>query len=323
MQTGTIYALVAAAAVMWGANFNLSKHVLVDLNALVAAAARFDIAALAMLVISAVKGQRVPLIRHGRAYWTLGLVGIAGFNVLFFYGMRTTSAVNAALIMALNPLLTVLLAFLIGMQRPHWRQLAAFPLGAAGVAVVVLGGGAQLRISEGDVLLLGGNLCWAFYNVMAGRMLPRDVGGLANTAALMLTGGAVLTLAAALAGVPVTAPRVDALGALLLMSLGGSVLAYLFWNTGIARLGPARAALFLNLVPVSSMVISALEGHMPSAIQLAGGAIVIAAVTLSSLAERRAAPADAVARSAAPPIRVRGGSGAPSERIASGCVADA
>ncbi len=312
MQTGSIYALVAAAAVMWGANFNLSKHVLVDLNALVAGAARFDIAALAMLAISAVKGQRVPLIRHGRAYWTLGLVGIAGFNVLFFYGMRTTSAVNAALIMALNPLLTVLLAFLMGMQRPHWRQLAAFPLGAAGVAVVVLGGGAHLRISEGDVLLLGGNLCWAFYNVMAGRMLPRDVGGLTNTAGLMLTGGVVLTLAAALAGVPVTAPRADAAGALLLMSLGGSVLAYLFWNTGIARLGPARAALFLNLVPVSSMVISALEGRTPTPIQLAGGAIVIAAVTLASLAERGAAPAPE-----------RAAAQAASARIASGCVADA
>lgn len=303
MQTRTTYALVAATAVMWGANFNLSKHVLVDLHALVAGAARFDIAALVMLAITSIRGQRVPLIRHGIAYATLGLVGIAGFNVLFFYGMQMTSAVNGALVMALNPLLTALLAYLLKVHRPDTRQLVAFPIGAAGVAVVVLGGGAHLRIGNGDLLMLAGNLCWAFYNVMVGKLLPRDVGGLANTTGVMVAGAIALTLVALLAGAPVTVPGSEALGSLLLMSLGGSVLAYLFWNAGIARLGAARTALFLNLVPVSAMVISAFEGEPPTWVQLAGGAVVIGAVSLASLAPTRsslrglAKPTPAVARS--------------------------
>jgi drug/metabolite transporter (DMT)-like permease len=293
MQIGTTYVLTALAAVMWGANFNLSKHVLVDLSALTAGAARFDIAALAMLAICAIKGQRVPLIRHGRSYATLGLVGIAGFNVLFFYGMQTTSAVNAALIMALNPLTTALLAFVVSGHRPHLRQLIAFPIGAAGVGVVVLGGGAHFRIAEGDVLMLAGTLCWAFYNVMVGRLLPREVGALANTTGLMVAGAVALSLAAVVAGAPVAAPGSDALGSLLLMSLGGSVLAYLFWNAGIARLGASRTALFLNLVPVSSMVISAFEGRPPTWEQLTGGAIVIAAVSLAMLGPAARGPAPA------------------------------
>jgi drug/metabolite transporter (DMT)-like permease len=286
MQTRSTYARVALAAVMWGASFNLSKHVLVDLNALMAGAARFDIAALVMLAISAVRREPVPLIRHGRAYATLGLVGIAGFNVLFFYGMQRTSAVNGALIMALNPLLTALLAYVLKVHRPDSWQLLAFPIGAAGVAVVVLGAGARLQVGDGDLLMLAGNLCWAFYNVMAGKMLPRDVGGVANTTGVMLAGAAALSLAAVAAGAPLAAPGADALGSLLLMSVGGSVLAYLFWNAGIARLGAARTALFLNLVPVSSMVISAFEGHPPTWVQLAGGAIVIGAVSVASLGSR-------------------------------------
>jgi drug/metabolite transporter (DMT)-like permease len=287
MQTRATYALLAATAVMWGANFNLSKHILIDLHALVAGAARFDIAAVAMLAISAIRGQRLPLIRHGAAYATLGLVGIAGFNVLFFYGMQMTSAVNGALIMALNPLLTALLAYALKVHRPDTRQLVAFPIGAAGVAVVVLGGGARLQIGDGDILMLAGNLCWAFYNVLVGKLLPRDVGGLANTTGLMLAGAIALTLATVLVGAPVTAPGSDALGSLLIMSLGGTVLAYLLWNDGIARLGAARTALFLNLVPVSSMAISAFEGRPPTWVQLAGGAIVIGAVSLASLAPSR------------------------------------
>jgi drug/metabolite transporter (DMT)-like permease len=283
MQVSVTYALVAVAAVLWGANFNLAKHVLVDLNALVAGAGRFDIAAVVMLAVSAVKGQRVPLIRHGLAYATLGLVGIAGFNVLFFYGMQMTSAVNGALIMALNPLLTALIACAMKVHRLDSRQLVAFPIGAAGVGIVVLGAGAHVRIAEGDILMVAGNLCWAFYNVMAGKLLPRDVGSLANTTGVMVAGAVALTLTAVAAGAPLTVPGSEALGSLLVMSLGGRVLAYLFWNDGIARLGAPRTALFLTLVPVSSMLISAFEGHPPTWIQLAGGAIVIGAVSLASL----------------------------------------
>jgi drug/metabolite transporter (DMT)-like permease len=305
MQIGTTYLLTALAAVMWGASFNLSKHVLVDLSALTAGAARFDIAALAMLAICTIKGQHVPLIRHGRSYATLGLVGIAGFNVLFFYGTQTTSAVNAALIMALNPLTTALLAFMVGGHRPGLRQLIAFPIGAAGVSVVVLGGGAHFRIAEGDVLMLAGNLCWAFYNVMAGRLLPREVGALANTTGLMVAGAVALSLTAVVAGAHVAVPGADALGSLLLMSLGGTVLAYLFWNAGIARLGASRTALFLNLVPVSSMVISAFEGRPPTWEQLTGGAIVIAAVSLAMLGPAARGPATARPSVPAAPLAAR------------------
>jgi drug/metabolite transporter (DMT)-like permease len=289
MQTRMIYALVALTAVVWGANFNLAKHVLADLTALVAAAARFDIAALVMLVVTALKGQAVPLIRHGRAYATLGLVGIGAFNVLFFYGLQMTSAVNGALIMALNPLVTAVVAFLMTGYRPSARQLWAFPIGLAGVGVVVLGGGAQLHVAPGDMLMLTANLCWAFYNVLVGKLLPREVSGLANTTGVMLAGAFVLTLVAALAGAPLTTPGADALGCLLMMSVVGTALAYLFWNASLERLGAARTALFLNLVPVSSMVISALEGHPPTPVQVLGGAAVIGAVSLASLSSQAAA----------------------------------
>jgi drug/metabolite transporter (DMT)-like permease len=287
MQAAIVYAQLALAGVMWGANFNLSKHVLVDLNALVAGAARFDIAALVMLVVSALKRQAVPLIRHGRAYATLGLIGVGGFNGLFFYGMQMTSAVNGALIMALNPLLTALLAFFLSGDRLGARQWLGFAIGLVGVAVVVLGAGAHLQVGRGDLLIMAANLCWALYNVLAARLLPRSAGALANSTGVMLAGGIALSLAAVLAGAPITVPGNDALASLLMMSVGGSVLAYLFWNAGIARLGAARTALFLNLVPVSSMLISTFEGRPPTWVQMAGGAIVIGAVSLATLGSRK------------------------------------
>lgn len=283
----TTYGLVATAAVLWGANFNLAQRVIVDLHPLAAGAGRFVVAALLMLLIVRLRGEALPPWRHRRAYATLGLVGIGGFNLLFFFGMQSTSAVNGALIMALNPLVTTLLAFPILGERPNARQMLAFPLGAAGVAVVVLGGGARLQVAPGDLLMLGANLAWAGYNVLGRKLMPTGVSGLSNTTGIMVAGALVLLLAAGVSGAPVAMPGPEAGAALLLMAVGGSVLAYLFWNAGLARLGAGRTALFLNLVPVSAMLIAAFEGTPPTLAQFLGGAVVMGAVSLAMLPARR------------------------------------
>jgi drug/metabolite transporter (DMT)-like permease len=282
MPPTLLYVPLVLATIVWGANFNLAKHVLVDMDALAAGAARFDIAAAILVVICLVRRERIPWLRHGATYATLGLVGICGFNVLFFYGMQSTSAVNGALIMAANPLLTAFLAFALTGSRLSPRQTIALPIAFGGVAFVVLGGGAHWHLGRGDLLLLGGSISWAVYNVLVAQRLPREVGSLANTTAVMIAGAFALTALAVAHPAPVHIPRTDAFVSLLMMSLGGSVLAYLFWNAGIARLGASRAALFMNLVPVSSMVIAALEGQAPTWVQQVGGAVVMGAVMLAS-----------------------------------------
>ncbi len=274
--------LLVLAIVLWGANFNLSQPALAELHPLAAAAGRFGVAALVMLAVMAVRRERVPLLRHARAYLPLGLVGIAGFNIFFFFGLQTTSPVNGALIQATNPLVAALLAALFLGERPGRRQMLAFPVALAGVAVVVLGGGAGLTPSPGDTLIMAANLCWAAYTVMARRLMP-PVSGMANTAALMVVGAVALGLAALVMGVPLAVPGPAAAGAVLAMGLGGTVLSYLFFNAALAKLGVGRTALFLNLVPVVAMVIAALTGTPPTLLQVAGGLVTIGAVTVASL----------------------------------------
>ena len=278
----TTYILAALAAILWGANFNLAKPVLAELHPLVAGADRYLIAAAIMLAITCIKGEPPPL-RHFKVYLILGLLGVFGFNLFFFLGMASTSPVNGALIMALNPLLTSLIARLILDDRPTQRQWLAFPAGLIGVAIVVLGAGAHVHVAHGDALMFLANLSWAFYNVYVRKLVPTDTSGIANTAGIMTTGAAALTAVALFSGQAFLMPDVRGGSALLAMSLGGGVLSYLFWNAGIAKLGPARAAIFLNLVPVASMVIAAFSGAQPSHAQLLGGALVIGAVTFSAL----------------------------------------
>ena len=287
MSLPVTYLLVALTAVMWGANFNLAKPVLAELHPFVAGADRYLIAAAIMLAMTYLRGERVPL-RHARTYVILGIVGVFGFNLFFFLGMASTSPVNGALIMALNPLTTSLIAWAILGDKPTQRQLLAFPVGIVGVAIVVLGAGAQVHVAIGDLFLMIANINWAFYNVLVKRQMPQDASSIASTAGIMSVGALALTAAAVCSGASFTMPGFHAGSALIAMSVGGGVLAYLFWNIGIARLGAARAAVFLNLVPVASMLISAITGEPPTHVQLFGGALVIGAVTFSALPSRKA-----------------------------------
>jgi drug/metabolite transporter (DMT)-like permease len=115
------------------------------------------------------------------------------------------------------------------------------------------------------------------------KLMPQDTSGVASTAGIMTVGALALTLVALVSGEPFVMPSLHAGAALLTMAIGGGVLAYLFWNAGIARIGAARAAMFLNLVPVASMVIAAFEGQPPTHVQLIGGALVIGAVSFANL----------------------------------------
>lgn len=286
MSLPVTYLLVALTAIMWGANFNLAKPVLAELHPFVAGADRYLIAAAIMLALTYFRGERVPL-RHGKTYVTLGIVGVFGFNLFFFLGMASTSPVNGALIMALNPLTTSLIAWAMLGDKPTQRQMLAFPVGIIGVCIVVLGAGAHVHVAIGDLFLMIANINWAFYNVLVKQRMPQDTSGVANTAGIMTVGALALTVVAMIAGETLfVMPSLHAGSALLAMSVGGGVLAYLFWNIGIGRLGAARAAIFLNLVPVASMVISAFSGEPPTHVQLLGGALVIGAVTFSSLPSR-------------------------------------
>jgi drug/metabolite transporter (DMT)-like permease len=281
MSKNNNYMMATMAAIFWGANFNLAKPVVTEMGPYIAGASRYILAATIMIMIAQMKRESIP-IRHLKSYLTLGIVGVFGFNLFFFLGMETSSAINGALIMALNPLLTAVLGYLIIKDRPTNRQMIAFPIGVAGVAIVVLGAGARLTISIGDLYILVANFSWALYNVLVRKVMPKEVSGIANTAGIMTVGAIALTIVAILQGDHFIVPTITTGVSLILMTIGGSILAYIFWNASIAKLGPSKAAIFMNLVPVTSMVIASIESLPPSHAQMLGAVLVIGAVTFSS-----------------------------------------
>lgn len=286
MGIATVYLLVTTSAFFWGANFVLAGPVLASLPPLWAAAVRFLLGAALMFIIASVRREEMVglLRRHASIYLLLGIVGITAFNLLFFYALQSTSANSAALIMATNPLLTALLAAAFLGEKPVARQLVALPVALTGVLVVIshgdMGKLASLSFVHGDLLMLAANLSWALYNVLTRRYMPQ-ASPVANTSWIMVVGATLLLATALGSDAHVHTLDLKASLSMAVMVVGGTVLAYLFWGIGIARLGAARTAIFLNLVPVFAMLISAFLGTLPSAAQLAGGLLVLGGVTIS------------------------------------------
>ncbi len=296
MGNTNLYLLVTTAVFFWGANFPLAGFVLSDLPPLWAAALRFVLGAALVFAIAGARREKIlaPLSRHFGTYLMLGVVGIVAFNIFFFYALRYTSANNAALIMGTNPLFTAVLAALILREQITLRHLIALPVALGGVAIVVtqgkLGSLAALNLSIGDALMLGADLFWALYNVLCRRHMPAG-SALVNNGWIMTAGAAVLLAVALGSGAPLAPLGAKASAAMTVMTIGGTVLAYLFWNAGLARLGAARTALFINLVPVFAMLVGAVFGTSPTPAQLAGGLLVLGGVMIAMAPMRRTVPA--------------------------------
>ena len=281
--------LVTLSALFWGANFNAGKYIVEHLPPFVAASVRFTLASVFILGILFLNESNIiqSIKKNYIAYIVLGIIGVAGFNGLFFWGLKYTTPVNGALIMATNPLVTVLMAAMILKDPIRANQRVGMILSFLGVAVVITHGSLsmllQLKIASGDWIILGANICWALYGVL-GRRFIKNSSPLMTTAITMSIGTVVLLLFASssISAVQLLNQSWQVYTVLVYMALFGSVLAYLFWNYGIAHLGVGQTSVFFNLVPVFTVGISVCIGQHVSLLQVLGGMIVIMGVLISS-----------------------------------------
>lgn len=174
-------------------------------------------------------------------------------------------------------------------------------LSMLGIVVVVTGGSWQrltkLNFALGDLLLLVGNLCWASYSVM-GKRAVKKLSALQTTAVTMVIGAAAIgSLAMVVHGGTLALPPYSSLAALCIMALFGTVVAYVCWNNGISTIGPARTSVFIDLVPIFTMLIAIGLGEKVIFAQWLGAVLVMAGVLFSSGAlETWSKPAMAVAK---------------------------
>ncbi|MBO9533658.1 MAG: DMT family transporter [Solirubrobacteraceae bacterium] len=301
------------AALAWGLMFPIAAGVIERIDAFNLTALRYlGASPLLLLLLWKVEGRQALRYegRFLRLFW-LGTLGFAGFNLLAYVALTYTEPQNAALIVALAPLVTVGLRWLRDGIRPAPGVLAFILLALLGVAMV-LGQGDPLSIAAhanvGDLLVLGGVVGWVLYTLgAAGHAELSPLRYTALTAPAGTISIVAITAVSDAAGWT-TLPSLGDVGAewlpILYVIVFGALVAVLSWNEGVRRLGPSTGSLFMNLVPVTSFAVAIGQGYDPAAGELAGAVLTILAIIGANRVAARAAAAATVEAAAAGP-RVR------------------
>ncbi len=289
MSRGLSYVRLTLTAAIWGSLYPLGAYVVRSMPPSAVGAWRYGIAGLLLLpIVQRREGWSLQGLRRN-ALPLLGMAatGVFAFNLALFYGLKSTTALNSALIMALAPALTTVLSAALRRSPIAPRQWLGLGCGVAGVACIASGGSwhalATLHFARGDLLMMLAVCAWALYTLIPEHWV-RNLSPLQATAASSLAGAAGLAAFALQGGVgAVRIPSPALAVALAYMAVIGTVLALSWWNAGVVRLGAARAILFMNLVPVSAAIVSMCLGQPLALADLYGALLVITGVTVAVL----------------------------------------
>jgi len=217
---------------------------------------RWTVAALILLpfALPALVAQRAVLRRDAGILLVLAFFGVALFQSLVYLGLRTTTAVNAVLLNSSLPLFMLLCSWALERERATRRQVLGMLVSFAGILVILSRGELerllQVQFHAGDAWILLAMPVWGIYSVLLKRR-PRELGGFAFLLAISLAGALMLAplyAVQAIASPPSWPAPAEALG-VLYIALAASVLAFAFWNRGVAAVGANAAGFTLHLLP--------------------------------------------------------------------------
>lgn len=282
-----VYAGLVVMAMCWGGAFVAGRMAATEIPPAMAALLRFVVASAALLIVAFAAERGLPRLtpRQWIAVALMGVTGVVIFNLCFMYGLARAPASRGALIMALNPALTLLGAIVFLREEVTRDKVLGIVIALAGV-VVVLGHGNPANllrgsVGAGDLLLFGCPLSWAGYSLIGKHGLP-GLSAVAVTTYAALVGTALLAVVTIGVGDfawPTASLR--AWSGIGFTGLFGTALAFLLFYRGVRSIGPARTAVFINLVPVVAVLLGVLLlGETLEASMIVGGVLVVAGVLL-------------------------------------------
>jgi drug/metabolite transporter (DMT)-like permease len=252
----------------------VTRFVIGSIDPVSIAAFRFGLGFLFLLPVALVVRSRWPAGRDWIGAALLGLFFFAFFFVLYNVSFGYTTAARGTLALSTLPLLTMLVAAALGAEPLTLRKSAGVAVAMAGVAFALLSEleNAPVGAWRGDLLMIGGTLCMAFYNVWARPFMARS-SPLGFVTACMGFGGGAVTLIAWLGGGLTVAGELTAAQWLAVLYLGllGGAAAFYLWNFALERATPTRVANTLAINPLAAAILAAILLGEPIGLNLIAG----------------------------------------------------
>lgn len=220
----------------------------------------------------------------------MAVSGFTGFNTLFYLASLETTAVNIGILQGSVPVFVLIGAFLTHGTRIGALQAAGVTVTLVGVALVATRGAPlslmQTEVNRGDLVMLFACLLYAFYAVMLARR-PAIPGAAFFTlmAPIAALSAMPLALAEALLVEGYRAPTLEGWLITAYVAVFPSCIAQLFFLRGVDLIGPGRAGVYTNLVPVFAAALAVgLLGQEFAAYHAAALVAVIGGIALAQRA---------------------------------------
>ncbi len=280
-------------AAIWGASFLFMRLAAAELGPLPTAALRVAIASLFLLPILLVKGHWPALRQHWRPVLFAGILNSGIPFALYAFAVLHISTGLSSILNATVPLFGALVAWLWLSDKPGWSRSVGLAIGFGGV-VLLAGGQASFKPNASGVApawavlaCLAATTCYALAASFTKKHMPSMPPLVAATGSQI---GATLALALpALWFRPDHMPSASAWGALLVVGVLCTGVAYVLYFRLIDRAGPAKALTVTFLIPVFAIAygVLLLDEHVTSWMLICGGVILLGTALSSGLIKLR------------------------------------
>jgi len=287
--------LMVLTSILWSGAFITGKFSVQEFPPFALTFFRFFFALPFIFTILYLKDRKnlFPHAKQWPALLLLGFIGTFCYHAFFFSSLNYTTAINSSLIGAINPMVTALLAAAFFCEHLTPLRIVGIFLSFGGVFLFITNGDLQLisqfQLNHGDLLMLIGVFCFSLYSLLSRRYMKQyQLTPFMVTAYTFLI-CVVISIPFVLWENPSTyLSTTTARGwlSILYMSVFASVLGYLFQAIAIQRIGAPRTAVFINLVPIFTIIQSVtILGESITLIKLVCAAIVIIGVYLATRQE--------------------------------------
>jgi drug/metabolite transporter (DMT)-like permease len=266
----------------WGGTFTAGRIVSQHMPPFSAAFFRFLIATVCLVYLVRKLEGGLPKINKGQVAQVilLGMTGVFAYNVFFFTGLQTVEAGRAAVIVATNPIIIAVLAAFLFKESLGTFKVMGIILSVSGAILAITRGHPFHLLSEvvsvGDLAIAGCVLSWAAYSILGKYSMSRLTPAAAVTYSC-IAGTLALFIPAMNQGLFSYMLTIPFIAWVCLVYLGyfGTVLGFTWYYQAVKSIGPSRASIFINFVPLFAIVIGFIFLREPVDLSLITGAVMV------------------------------------------------
>ncbi len=288
--------LLSLTALMWGGNAVAGRVAVGEISPMALVFFRWALACIPLLIAARPNFKEdLEVLRPRWRYIALaGLFGFTAFNALFYLSAHRTSAVNISILQGLIPGLVAIGAWVVFGMRLKPLQGLGIILTMAGVILIAARGDLanlrELDFNSGDVMMIVASCLYAIYTLLLRRRPAVSSIGLFTAMAIVAFISSAPLLGLEIWNGDFFWPSWKGLATLVYVALFPSLISQIFFIRGVQLIGPSRAGVFVNLVPIFGALLAvALLGEPFVAYHAAALLLVVAGIWIAERSARAGA----------------------------------